>query len=129
MSDAQQLRLVEEVPPPPGPDRSASAEHPTGAPQPARRSLSDFGDVLTVEEAAEVLRISRASAYEAARVWRATRSDGLPVVRLGRRLLVPKAALETLLATTDVAELVQTEEGDGGPCGDSDPTIDRHGHT
>ena len=115
MSDAQQLRLVDEVPPPPGPDRAASAVHPTGAPRPAKRSLSDFGDVLTGEEAAEVLRISRASAYEAARVWRATRSDGLPVVRLRRRLLVPKAALETLLATTDMAELVQTESGDGRP--------------
>lgn len=60
--------------------------------------LSDFGDVLTVEEAAAVLRISRSSAYDAARQWRATRSAGLPVIQLGRRLLVPRTALETVLA-------------------------------
>jgi excisionase family DNA binding protein len=101
MSRAQQLRLVDEVAPPPAPDRSVSPQQAAGAARPDRRSLSDFGDVLTVEEAAEVLRISRASAYEAARVWRATRRDGLPVIRLGRRLLVPKAALAALLATTE----------------------------
>jgi len=66
------------------------------------RSLDDFGDVLTVEEAASVLRISRASAYQAARAWRRTRRDGLPVVQIGRRLLVPRAAIEALLA--DVIE-------------------------
>ena len=59
--------------------------------------LADCGDVLTVEEAAGVLRISRASAYEAARIWRATHRNGLPVIQMGRRLLVPKAALEELL--------------------------------
>jgi hypothetical protein len=68
-------------------------------PAPAPSLLSDFGDVLTVEEAATVLRISRASAYEAARIWRTTRRDGLPVIQIGRRLLVPKAALQSLLAS------------------------------
>jgi excisionase family DNA binding protein len=48
--------------------------------------------VLTVEEAARFLRISRGSAYEAAR-----RGD-LPTVRIGRRLLVPRVALDRLLA-------------------------------
>ena len=47
--------------------------------------------VLTVEEAASQLRISRGSAYEAAR-----RGD-LPTLRIGRRLLVPRVALERLL--------------------------------
>ena len=55
--------------------------------------------MLTVDEAAAVLRISRASAYEAARIWRANRSEGLPVIVLGRRLLVPRAALEAMLAS------------------------------
>lgn len=47
---------------------------------------------LTVEEAAKLLGVSRGSAYEAAR------SGALPVLRLGRRLLVPREALERLLA-------------------------------
>jgi excisionase family DNA binding protein len=47
---------------------------------------------LTIEEAAKVLRISRASAYEAAR------RGELPTVRIGKRLLVPQAALDRLLS-------------------------------
>jgi excisionase family DNA binding protein len=47
--------------------------------------------VLTIEEAAGQLRISRNSAYEAAR------RGEIPTIRLGRRLLVPLAALERLL--------------------------------
>ena len=46
---------------------------------------------LTVEEAAQLLGISRGLAYELARCGK------LPVVRLGRRLLVPKAALNKML--------------------------------
>ena len=54
--------------------------------------------VLTVEEAAEILRISRNSAYTLARLWRDTEGrEGLPVVELGRNLRVPRAALERLL--------------------------------
>ncbi len=61
--------------------------------------LAEHGEILTVEEAASVLRISRASAYEAARRWRATqRVPGLPVIQMGRRLLVPRTALEEMLA-------------------------------
>lgn len=77
MNDVQQLRLV-------GDDNSPAEPPPTSAPDvhPMRTcsppSLDQFGEVLTVEEAASVLRISRASAYEAARTWRATRRDGLP---------------------------------------------------
>jgi excisionase family DNA binding protein len=46
---------------------------------------------LTVEEAAIVLGISRAFAYESVR-----RGD-IPHVRIGRRLLVPRVALDRLL--------------------------------
>lgn len=54
--------------------------------------------VLTVEEAAAVLRISRASAYEQARIWRETGGEtGLPVVVLGRSLRVLRAQVERLL--------------------------------
>ena len=47
--------------------------------------------VLTVEEAAEALGISRPSAYAAAR------SGELPTIRIGRLLRVPKLALEQKL--------------------------------
>ena len=46
---------------------------------------------LTVEEAAAVLGISRAFAYEA------VRRGEIPSIRIGRRVLVPRAALERLL--------------------------------
>jgi hypothetical protein len=61
---------------------------------------------LRVEEAAGILRISRSAAYEQANVWLATGGrSGLPVVRLGRSLRVPWAAIERLLAVgADSAE-------------------------
>jgi excisionase family DNA binding protein len=46
---------------------------------------------LTVEEAAQALGISRAFAYEAV-----TRKQ-IPHVRIGRRILIPRAALERML--------------------------------
>ena len=47
---------------------------------------------LTVEQAAAILGISRALAYNLARC------GDIPTVRLGRRLVVPRVALERLLA-------------------------------
>lgn len=58
---------------------------------PARRSLT-----CTVPEAAQMLGVSRGSAYEAARTGQ------LPTVRIGRRLLVPFVALDRLLAQVGV---------------------------
>jgi excisionase family DNA binding protein len=55
----------------------------------------DLPLVLTVDEVAEVLRISRGSAYESVR-----RGD-IRSVRIGRRLLVPRAALLRLLDAGD----------------------------
>ena len=46
---------------------------------------------LTVEEAARLLGISRSSAYEA------VRRGELPTVKIGRRYVVPRVALERLL--------------------------------
>lgn len=55
----------------------------------------DLPDFLTVEEAARVLRIGRTSAYAlAARYEETNGAEGLPVVRFGRLLRVPRAALE-----------------------------------
>lgn len=56
-------------------------------------------EVLTVEEAAGILRISRNAAYALAREWRATGGrSGLPCIVLGRCLRVPRAALFQLLS-------------------------------
>jgi excisionase family DNA binding protein len=93
MSDAQQLRLVPDLD-----TEVARSRHPSAGARQDQRALASYGDVMTVEEAAHVLRISRSSAYELTRVWRATHRSGLPVIELGRRLVVPKSALEELLA-------------------------------
>jgi excisionase family DNA binding protein len=55
----------------------------------------------TIEETARLLGISRGTAYAAAR------AGELPTIRLGRRLLVPRAALLELLG--------QTPENSGAP--------------
>lgn len=56
-------------------------------------------EVLTVEEAAEVLRIGRNAAYALARRWRESDGlEGIPCVELGRTLRVPRQALVDLLA-------------------------------
>lgn len=55
-------------------------------------------EVLTVEEAAAILRIGRSSAYALARKYRATGGrEGLPVIELGRHLRVPRSGLRRLL--------------------------------
>jgi excisionase family DNA binding protein len=50
---------------------------------------------VTVEEAATILGVGRNKAYEAAR------SGEIPAIRIGKRLLVPRAALKRLLAVGD----------------------------
>jgi hypothetical protein len=62
------------------------------------RNLEDLPLVLTIEEAAEILRISRWAAYEQARIWRESGGrHGLPVLTLGRCLRVSRATLEEML--------------------------------
>lgn len=59
---------------------------------------TDDTAVLTVDEAAAFLRISRNAAYAAAREWRVTGGrSGLPCISIGRTLRVPRAALDTML--------------------------------
>lgn len=60
--------------------------------------LQDLPDVLTVEETARVLRISRNAAYEA------IRRKEVPALRIGRRVLVSKRDLARMLGETDGSE-------------------------
>lgn len=55
-------------------------------------------EVLTIDEAAAILRISRNAAYTLARQWRTTGGRiGLPCLELGRSLRVPRAAIRQML--------------------------------
>ena len=74
------------------PDRRSSRLTLLGDPLPA---------LLTVEEAAELLRIGRTKAYAMTREWRETGGrSGLPVVDFGDVLRVPLAALEDMVGAS-----------------------------
>ena len=61
-------------------------------------SLDGLPLVLTISEAAVVLRVSRTTAYKLAEEWRTSGGrSGLPVIRLGRRLVVRRVDLAALL--------------------------------
>jgi excisionase family DNA binding protein len=61
-----------------------------------RRPTTDTApDLLTLEEAARVLRVGRTTAYADVRRWFATGgADGLPAVRVRRQVRVPRRELE-----------------------------------
>jgi hypothetical protein len=55
-------------------------------------------DLLTVEEAARLIRVGRTKAYAMAQEWRTTNGcSGLPVVDFGHVLRVPRKALEQII--------------------------------
>lgn len=59
------------------------------------QQLADF---MTIDQAAAALQIGRTAAYDLARLYNASGgTDGLPVVRVGRQLRVPRAVLERWL--------------------------------
>lgn len=66
------------------------AEH---VPRARQRQLT-----MSVEEAGEVLGISRSSAFQAAA------NGQLPVIRIGKRLLVPRHAIEQMLGAPVTTE-------------------------
>ena len=58
------------------------------------RRLDEYPELMTVEEAAEYLRVSRAMGYQLARQYRITAgAEGLPVSQVGRCLRVPRREL------------------------------------
>jgi excisionase family DNA binding protein len=80
------------------------------APTPAVRSVAgavapvEDRLVYTVEEAATLLGISRSFAYEA------VQKGDIPSMRIGRRILVPKGAMERFLATGSGTQPPSSEE-------------------
>lgn len=68
---------------------------------------------MTVSEAANALGVGRSAAYEAAR------TGEIPTIRIGRRVLVPVAALEALLHGQTVA--TQSRNKDRGAGKDVEP--------
>lgn len=80
------------------PDRSGGEPPARAGSSPAAEAGFDtLPLLLTVAEAAEVLRIGRTTAYALAEEYELTQGRaGLPVVRLGRQFRVPRAALAEL---------------------------------
>lgn len=64
-------------------------------------SLADLPEFLTVDEAAILLRVGRTTAYALVARWFDTVGvEGLPAIRLGTRIRVPKAAIVDLVRQT-----------------------------
>ena len=59
-------------------------------------ALDEWPELLTVTEAAELLRISRTTAYAEAKRYLST-GEGLPVIRVGRSLRAPRERLRRLI--------------------------------
>lgn len=67
----------------------------------APSSTREFPLLLTVTEAADVLRVSRTTAYKLVEDWFASDgAEGLPAIRLRGRIFVRRVDLETLLGTS-----------------------------
>ena len=66
--------------------------------------MQDERLTLTIEETAKLLGIGRQLAYDK------VKTGEIPVLKVGRRLLVPRAALEKLLAEPKPLNLAATSE-------------------
>ena len=72
---------------------------------------SELSLMLTVNEAAGVLRIGRSKAYEMTKLYETSAGTrGLPVLRLGDLLRVPRFALHELVTTGRVVQLIPPVE-------------------
>jgi hypothetical protein len=76
-------------------------------------SLDEYPLLLTVEEAAGVLRIGWSLAYELARTYESSDGQsGLPVLHVGALLRVPRWALAEMISTGHVVRLADLVEAD-----------------
>jgi hypothetical protein len=76
-------------------------------------TLEEYPLLLTVEEAAGVLRIGRSLGYELARLYESSDGrEGLPVLRLGALLRVPRWALAELISSGHVVRLADLVDAD-----------------
>ena len=72
--------------------------------------------MLTVDEAARVLRIGRSKAYEMAATYTSSGGiHGLPVLRLGDLLRVPKFALHEYVTTGQIVQLIPQRNANATP--------------
>jgi excisionase family DNA binding protein len=69
----------------------------------AASTADELPEMLTVSEAARRLRIGRTLAYQLAARFLAGEPGGLPTIRLGGTLRVPRHALEELMRSGRVA--------------------------
>ncbi len=82
----------------------------------ARRPILSTPKVLTVTEAATLLRIGRSTAYEAANRYLAGDPEGLPCIRIGRCLRVPVKLIAELIEDADA--FVETDRTELQPIDD-----------
>ena len=77
---------------------------------------SELPIMLTVEDAARVLRVSRSKAYEMAKQYTTTGgTTGLACLRLGDLLRVPKFALHEYVTTGHIVQLIQQRHANATP--------------
>jgi hypothetical protein len=84
--------------------------------------MTGLPDLLTVEEAARVLRIGRTKAYAMTVEWRRTDGKtGLPVVDFGNALRVPRCQLEAIVG----GPITSLEDPPTSPEIEAPPSSDR----
>ena len=88
--------------------------------------MEGLPDLLTIEEAARVIRVGRTKAYAMAREWRATGGEaGLPVIDFGHALRVPLCQLEKIVGgplTAWESERASTSATGGTPAAEAPAT-------
>jgi len=82
-------------------DTTRTNDLASGWPYQPDAALAGLPLMLTVDEAAGLLRISRTSAYKLAHEWRCTGgATGLPTVRLGSRIMVRRVDLAVIVGVS-----------------------------
>ena len=86
--------------------------------------LRGLPPTISVEQAGEILGLSRPSAYAAGhRYLESNGAEGLPVLRLGRRMRVPTARLLAMLGMGDAIDGSQEGQTTKAPAAPTDAPI------